>query len=180
MCTAKKHDAGGKSRPAWPSDSKVSARFSECEQYRYELAEIWDKSKPLVLWILMNPSVACLGYADPTLIKTGKFARSWGYGGQLIGNVHAYRVTDKRRLLEIGDPIGPDNVKAIRRMAKRAQKVILAFGHPPKALREQGQKVAKMLSQHPKLCYLKLAADGMIPWHPLYLPGDLLPKPYKA
>ena len=39
-------------------------------------------------------------HADPTLIKTGKYARAWGYGGQLVGNVHAYRVTDSRRLVE--------------------------------------------------------------------------------
>ncbi len=74
-----KHDAGGKSRPLWPADSKISAIFSECQQYRYQLREIWDESKPLAMWLLMNPSVACIDYADPTLIRTGKFARSWGF-----------------------------------------------------------------------------------------------------
>jgi len=90
-----KHDAGGKSRPAWPTDSKITAVFSQCQQYRYQLREIWDESKPLVMWLLMNPSVACIDYADPTLIRTRKFARSWGCGGQLVANVHAYRATDK-------------------------------------------------------------------------------------
>lgn len=175
MSTAKKHDAGGKSRPAWPSDSTVTARFSECDQYRYELSEVWDKTKPLVLWILMNPSVACLDYADPTLIKTGKFARSWGYGGQLIGNVHAYRSTNKKGLLQVEDPIGPKNDKALLRMAKRAQTVVLAYGHPPKSLKGRGRKVVEMLSDHPALCYLKLANDGITPWHPLYLPSNLRP-----
>jgi len=103
---SEQHDPGGKSRPAWPIDSTVSARFSDCGQYRYELAEIWDNTKPLVLWILMNPSVACLDYSDPTLRKTGIFSRAWGYGGQLIGNVHAYRATDKKRLLDVHDPSG--------------------------------------------------------------------------
>jgi len=92
---ASKHDAGGKARPAWPADSTVTALFSECQQYRYQLSEVWDKNTPLVLWLLMNPSVACTEFSDPTLRKTGKFARSWGYGGQLVGNVHAYRATDK-------------------------------------------------------------------------------------
>lgn len=73
-----KHDAGGKSRPAWPADSTVTAVFSDCQKYRYQLREIWDASKPLVLWLLMNPSVACTDYSDPTLRKTGKFARAWG------------------------------------------------------------------------------------------------------
>lgn len=175
MSTANTHDAGGKCRPAWPSDSKVSARFSECDQYRYELAEIWDKSKPLVLWLLMNPSVACLDYADPTLIKTGKFARSWGFGGQLVGNVHAYRATDKRKLLEVDDPVGPENDKAILNMASRAQNVVLGYGHPPKKLNGRGPKVVEMLSNHPALSYLKLAKDGITPWHPLYLQDNLQP-----
>ena len=34
-----------------------------------------------------NPSVACTDYSDPTLRKMGKFARAWGCGGQLVGNV---------------------------------------------------------------------------------------------
>lgn len=180
MNTLAKHDAGGKSRPAWPRDSKVSARFSECNQYRYELAEIWDESKPLVLWLLMNPSVACLDYADPTLIKTGKFARSWGYGGQLIGNVHAYRTTDKMGLLKVADPVGPKNDKSILRMAGLAKTVVLAYGQPPKKLKGRGPKVVEMLSRHLALCCLKLAKDGTTPWHPLYLRGDLQPIPYKA
>ena len=46
-----KNDAGGKSRPAWPTDSKISAVFSECQKYRYQLREIWDESKPLVMWL---------------------------------------------------------------------------------------------------------------------------------
>ncbi len=175
MSTTTKHDAGGKSRPAWPTDSKVSARFSECDQYRYELSEGWDTTKPLVLWILMNPSVACLDYADPTLIKTGKFARSWGFGGQLIGNVHAYRSTNKKGLLQVKDPIGPGNDKALLRMAKRAQTVVLAYGHPPRSLKGRGRKVVEMLSDHPALSYLKLAKDETTPWHPLYLPDNLRP-----
>ena len=90
----RKHNPGGKSCPAWPADSTVTVYFSECGKYRNELAEIWDQNKPLVLWVLMNPSVACEDYSDPTLRKTGKFSRTWGYGGQLIGNLYAYRATD--------------------------------------------------------------------------------------
>ena len=111
------HDAGGKVRPAWPAGSTVSAVFSECQKYRYQLREIWDPSRPFVLWLLMNPSVACTDYSDPTLRKTGRFARTWGYGGQLVANVHAYRATDKSRLLEVPDPVGPKNDRMILEMA---------------------------------------------------------------
>lgn len=179
MVLTKRHDAGGESRPAWPHDSVVTARFSDCDEYRYELAEIWDQSKPLVLWLLMNPSVACLDYADPTLIKTGKFARAWGYGGQLVGNVHAYQTTDKNKLLDVVDPVGPKNDESILRMAGLAERIVLAYGQPPKKLKGRGPRVVEMLSHHPALYFLRLAKDGT-PWHPLYLRGDQQPIPYKA
>ncbi len=176
--TMVKHDAGGKSRPKWPEDSKIAAEFSACGQYRYSLSEIWDQRKPLVLWILMNPSVACVEYSDPTLRRTGQFARDWGYGGQLVGNVHAYRATDKNKLLEVNNPVGPGNDESILRMAGKAKMIVLAYGQPPKKLKNRGEEVVNLLIDHPGLSYLRLAKDGLTPVHPLYLPADLLPKPY--
>jgi hypothetical protein len=173
-----RHDAGGKSRPAWPADSTVTAVFSDCQRYRYQLREIWDPAKPLVLWLLMNPSVACLDFSDPTLRKTGKFSRAWGYGGQLVGNVHAYRATDKHRLLEVTDPVGPENDRAILAMAAAAKTVVLAYGQPPKALRNRGRTLTERLRSHPGLCHLRLAQDGT-PMHPLYLPETLRPKAHR-
>ncbi len=172
------HDPGGKSRPPWPADSEVSAVFSPCQRYRYQLREVWDPARPLVLWVLMNPSVACLDYSDPTLRRTGAYARAWGYGGQLVGNVHAYRATDKQRLLEVDDPIGPGTDRAIKKMAAEAKTVVLAYGQPPRALRGRGEQVAAILQRHPGLSYLRLAKDGT-PVHPLYLPGDLTPNRYR-
>jgi len=113
------HDPGGRSKPRWPAGSVVSARFSDCGLCRYELFEQWDVNLPLAMF-LMNPSVACMEFADPTLIRTGTFARSWNYGGQLIGNVQAYRVTDSTKLVEADDPVGPENDCSLAAMAKRA------------------------------------------------------------
>jgi hypothetical protein len=176
--TVQKHDPGGKVRPAWPADSVVSAVFSECQRYRYELREVWDPSRPLVLWLLMNPSVACTAHSDPTLRKTGNFARSWGFGGQLVGNVHAYRATDKSRLLEVDDPVGPDNDRTIVALAAQAKLVMLAYGQPPPALRARGQAVVSLLRHHPGLHHLRLSRDGT-PVHPLYLPAALRPQPHR-
>ena len=101
------HDPGGKVRPAWPADSTVTAVFSECQRYRYQLREIWDPSKPLVLWLLMNPSVACMDHSDPTLRKTGKFARPSGYGGPLGGNAHPLHAHAPGRPRDGAAPLGP-------------------------------------------------------------------------
>ena len=172
------HDPGGKSKPRWPVDSVVTARFSDCNRYRYTLEETWDAELPAVMWLLMNPSVAGLDHADPTLRRTGEFSRRWGYGGQLVGNVHAYRVTAQRRLLEIDDPAGPENDEALVSMAKQAGVVMLAFGQPPKPLRPRSTAVVALLrTTGAKLFALRLAKDGS-PYHPLYLPGDTLPSPF--
>ena len=172
------HDPGGKRKPRWPADSKVEARFSKCTRYRYTLEEIWDTKLPQVMWLLMNPSVAGLDHADPTLRRTGEFSRRWGYGGQLVGNVHAYRVTAQRRLLEIDDAAGPGNDEALVSMARRTGVVMLAYGQPPKPLRSRSAAVVELLrATGAQLYSLRLAKDGS-PYHPLYLPADTLPVPF--
>ena len=169
------HDPGGQSKPRWPADSKVTATWSSCKRYRYTLSEIWNPDLPVIMWLLMNPSVASLEHADPTLIRTGQFSRAWGYGGQLVGNVHSYRATDKQRLLEVEDPVGPGNDAGLLRMAKRSGIVMLAYGQPPKPLRARSLEVVKLLRKAgADLHHLRLSKDGS-PYHPLYLPGNLTP-----
>jgi len=173
------HDPGGKSKPHWPIDSKIRARFSECGRYRYELEEVWTGGHPrLVMWLMMNPSVARIEHADPTLIRTGRFSRTWGFGGQLIGNVYAYRATNGRELLRAGDPAGPGNDAAILAMAARAEIVVLAYGQLPTFLRPGARNVVNMLRRsNARLTYLRLSKDGT-PQHPLYLPGNLEPQDF--
>lgn len=62
----------------------------------------------------------------------------------------------------------------ILEMAIEAQTVVLAYGQPPKAHRQCGEEVVTLLSDHPRLCHLRLAKDGA-PVHPLYLPETLTP-----
>jgi hypothetical protein len=171
------HDPGGRSKPKWPADSCIGAVFSDCNRYRFELDEVWG-TRPLVMWLMMNPSVAGIEHSDPTLIKTGRFSRAWGYGGQLVGNVHAYRATDNRRLLEVEDPVGPENDATLLDMARRSDIVVLAYGLPPKPLRPRAAQVVGMLRlAGARLTYLRLSKDGT-PAHPLYLPGNLTPQAY--
>lgn len=172
--SALQHDPGGKRRPKWSTDSVVTPRFSECMQYRYGLAEIWDENLPLVMFLMMNPSVAGIEHADPTLIKTGKFARRWGFGGQLVGNVHSYRLTKSQALGNVKDPVGPENDAILLHMARSANMVVLAYGLPPKSLRPRAEQVVEMLRGEVRLTYLRLTKDGT-PEHPLYLPPELEP-----
>lgn len=175
---AHKHDPGGRSKPRWPAESTVSAVFSDCGRYRYRLTESWDRSKSAVAFLMMNPSVASEEFSDPTLRKTGTYARAWGFGAQIIVNVHAYRATDSRKLLETPDPVGPENDSHIWVAAREAQCVVLAYGQPPRPLRPRAAGlVIRLMTAGFSLRYLNLSKDGT-PCHPLYLPGDLKPKPW--
>lgn len=172
------HNPGGNRRIHWPPDSIINCCFSDCGRYRYTLSEIWDQSKPLVMFLMMNPSIADESFADPTLIKTGKYARSWGYGGQVIGNIHAYRATDSKCLLKVNDPVGAQNDARLIQIADNVEMIILAYGLPPKPLRPRAESIVRMLLGRAPLKFLKLTKNGT-PSHPLYLKSELIPSDFK-
>ncbi len=128
----------------------------------------------------MNPSVATEENADPTLIRTGNYARFWGYGGQIITNLFAYRATDSAKLAKVADPIGSENDAWISGIATGAKLIVMAHGRPkPVKLRKRWVEVAKALTDAGrKLQVLQLSKDGT-PCHPLYLQRALLPVPWQ-
>jgi hypothetical protein len=175
--TIPSHDPGGKSRIPFPPDFDVRVIWGGAtREYRYALELIWDTKLPLVLFIMMNPSTANERYADSTVNRCISWAKANGYGGVLVGNTFGYRVTDKRRLLEIKDPIGPENDACVIAMAERAQLVVFAYGQPHRKLRGRGPELArKVCAAIGRLVHvLRLAKNG-IPWHPLYLRCDTKP-----
>jgi hypothetical protein len=175
---APRHDPGGKVRLALKHDVKSSAVFGgRSKEYRYRLTRTWDAEKPHAMFVMMNPSTADPLVDDPTVAKCGRFARAWGYGGIYVGNTFAYRATDQARLLQIADPVGPENDQHLVEMAKVAVMVIFAYGKPRHApLRARGPELARLLVDKAgvKPHTLRLSKDGT-PWHPLYLPETLKP-----
>ncbi|MBS0990012.1 MAG: DUF1643 domain-containing protein [Acetobacter okinawensis] len=168
----------GQSRPLRLSDDVVSTATygGEDNCYRYTLRRVWEEGRPMVMWLMMNPSVATEHGDDRTVAKCQRYARAWGYGGLFVGNTFAYRCTDQTRLLETPDPVGPGNDAALLDMARKADLVVAAYGSPHhKGLRARGPQVVQMLQSHGiAVCALRLSAGGR-PCHPLYLPADLKP-----
>ena len=70
---------------------KRSAIISDCSKYRYELHREWDKKKKKVLFIMLNPSTADGLNNDLTTIRCMNFAKRWGFGGIMIGNIYPFR-----------------------------------------------------------------------------------------
>jgi hypothetical protein len=146
------------------------ATFSADRRYRYRLWRRWDRSRSVVLFVMLNPSTADGRRDDPTIRRCIGFARAWGFGGVEVVNLFAYRATDPRELGRVGDPVGPHNDRYIRRAIRRSRLVVLAWGARARARR--------LLSLRRAHC-LGLTRAGQ-PRHPLYLRGDLEPVPVRA
>lgn len=154
------------------SAMKTSAIISSCKQYRYELRRLWDESKPLVLFICLNPSTADETSEDNTSRVCINYAIRWGFGGLLIGNLFAYRSTDQSALHNVKDPIGPDNDHWLRKMQEEAGLVVCAWSDTG-ALNNRDKAVLQYLKNPHCLKKLKSGRPG----HPLYKNRDITPVP---
>ena len=160
---------------------KKSAIISDCNKYRYELHREWDKDKKKVLFIMLNPSTADADNNDLTTIRCINFAKKWGYGGIMIGNIYPFRAKrpkDLRKWLNefiCGDGHGATktNEVHVKEMAEQTDLVVCAWGGNHKGMPE-------MLEYTSDLHYLELCDDGITPKHPLgNLSKDLVPIKYK-
>jgi len=59
---------------------------------RYALLESWNMNLPPLLWVMFNPGTGEIeGRRRRTLDRCRRWSKEWGYGGLLVGNVHASR-----------------------------------------------------------------------------------------
>lgn len=151
-----------------------TAIFSTCRKYRYTLTRIWEPKKSFALFVCLNPSTADESQDDPTVRRCKAFASRWNHGGLVIVNLFAYRSTDPAGLLEVRDPIGPENDKYILSKAHAASRIILAWGTKGSLL-ERDQHVLALLSGAYCLGVTKFGH----PKHPLYLPSDARVRPFQ-
>ena len=157
------------------------AIISDCGKYRYELHREWDKSRKKVLFVMLNPSTADGLNNDLTTIRCINFAKKWGYGGIMIGNIYPFRAKRPKDLRKwLNDFIYSDghgatktNEVHVKEMAEQADMIVCAWGcnHPgiPEWVDELGD-----------LFYLELCKDNITPKHPLgNLSKDAIPTNYK-
>jgi len=124
---------------------------------------------------MLNPSTADASQDDATIRRCIGFAKLWGFGTLIVGNLFALRSTDPKALYGHPDPVGPENDKHLVSISQSARKIICAWGTHGK-LRDRGREVADRLEFFP-LSALKVTADGH-PGHPLYLAASTEPKEY--
>ena len=159
---------------------KKSAVISKCHRYRYELHREWDEKKGKVLFIMLNPSTADGVENDLTTTRCINFAKKWGYGGIMIGNIYPFRAKRPKDLKKwfnkhsYGDSI-VTNVDHVHEMAQKADMIVCAWGCNYK------DGMPYWVDELGDLHYLELCDDGITPKHPLgNLSKDLKPKNYKV
>lgn len=141
-----------------------SAIISDCGQYRYKLARIWQPDLPIVGFIGLNPSTADGTFDDPTIRRLINFSYQWGYGGFLIGNLFAWRDKSPAYMKMASDPIGPQNDLHLLELKERCERIVFIWGNNGSFLNRDKQVEAMF----PDAFCLKKTKDGY-PAHPLYL-----------
>ena len=150
--------------------SKTGAKFSHFRKYRYVLWRIWDKSKPLVMFIGLNPSKADETRDDPKIKRCINFAKSWVCGGIYVTNLFASRTNIPKIMKSYDDPIEEENDKFIKLISKKAAIIIAAWGNEGIYL-NRARVIEESLSN---LKCIKKNKSGE-PSHPLYLKENLKP-----
>lgn len=148
------------------------ADISEDGLYRYVLGRRWDDSLPECVFIMLNPSTADASQDDPTIRRCISFAKSFGCGSLLVGNLYAFRATDPRDLFTAAEPTGgPRNTAVLTDLLTRGAATVAAWGVHAKPAR-----VAEVLRLPgaDRLTALATTKDGA-PRHPLYVPGTASP-----
>jgi len=153
-----------------------TAAISTCEQYRYHLTRVWNPERPMLGWVMLNPSTADADKDDATIRKCMGFARRLACGGISVVNLFAFRTkspAELKRAAKSGiDVAGPDNDRFIEQWVKTCPVTIAAWGaHGRFQNRDLRMRLMLRDSAAPQLYYLRRGMNG-VPHHPLYIPYE--------
>lgn len=155
------------------------AQISTCGKFRWMLYRRMktatdEAAGRVILWLMLNPSIADAEIDDPTIKRVMAFSLLWGFGQVYVGNVFGYRATSPRVLQGIQDPVGFANRTYLKTMASFAEKTVCAWGayhlagDPYNVYAANAYVAAK--SRNGMWC-LGLTQNGS-PRHPLYVKSD--------
>lgn len=154
------------------------ALISPCGNYRYWLLRRWDRSLPMGLVNMINPSNGDDKKDDNTITSLIKRAQIWGWGGYYIGNLFAFRSPYPDDLLIADNPVGPDNdrhlAELLAKVLASGGKVVAAWGSAAMLTDPGGKpgivgrdrRVLAMLTKQTEVLCLGLTQGGA-PIHPL-------------
>lgn len=110
------------------------ALFSDDGLHRLRLWRVWDPALPVLVWCLLNPSVAGAERSDLTLAKCIGFAKRNGYGGVILVNLYTLIATDpfvlRQRLNRANVPDADEHIRWAC-TAPLLSKVAVGWGSKP-------------------------------------------------
>ena len=160
------------------TDDPDLAAFSPCRRWRYRLTREWWEGSGTVTFIMLNPSTADERRNDPTVRRCIGYAKAWGHARLHVLNIFALRATDPGRLITAPEPVGAGNDAEIAETLLDTDVVVCAWGTMG-GLAGRDAEVMRLIreaDQEPQA--LRVTKLGH-PQHPLYLPADLRPVPYR-
>lgn len=146
--------------------------------YRYLLWRIFDPSLPVLLVVMLNPSVATHLQGDRTIDGLMRRARRFGYGGVVVANCFAFRATEPQVMRKAKDPVGPHNDAVLDLIFAQPLDVLCAWGVNATHLDRERNVTCTMENGTARPHVLRLCAGGA-PEHPLYVPAAIAPSPWQ-
>lgn len=149
----------------------AGAEFSKCRKYRFALWRIWDKSKPLIMFIGLNPSTANETEPDNTIKSVTRISTTLGYGGFYMMNCFPFVSTDPDALKDYDKEVFSQqqfflNNQKLKEVGAICKDVVFAWG---------GFEVVKEFKRDKELMQIFPDAKALIlnkdgsPRHPLYI-----------
>ena len=153
------------------TDMFRAAHISPCGRYRWSLPRIWDSQKPMLGFVMLNPSTADGLEDDPTIRRCIGQAQRRGFGGIIVTNLFAFRATSPDDMKAEDQPVGVWGTEAIISKASESETIIAGWGtHGTHRGRDEEVKALIVELGRP-LYAVRLTKDGH-PGHPLYIPYD--------
>ena len=149
--------------------------YSKDKTRRYAYSEVWEPEGSLVLWVMFNPGTGETELRRRNTLERCKvWARSWGHGGLLIGNVVAERTKAAK---EVRGKLAPEpmNLEALGVLRSLSAEVLVAWGSSTGRSTAVGAVVPLL---HGAQC-LGRTKQGH-PRHPLYVPGATNREPWST
>lgn len=147
------------------------AVFSDERTHRLYLWRRWNKERPRVMFIGLNPSTADERLNDATVRRCIDFAARWNYGGMFMCNLFTLVSTDPRILSIEPRPVAIGADLAMCEIRRRCELAIVAWGNLITKVRNADSRVEWISGQLWPLHCLGVTKLGH-PRHPLYLPKD--------
>lgn len=168
--------------------TKQNAIFSQDKKHRYFLSRVWNDTsgKKIVLFIMLNPSIADQNIDDPTIRRIKSFSVNWGYDGVFVVNLNSYITSNPLNLVsvdaqkEVTHHFEKNFAQIKEAMQMECVKLIVcAYGNNQYIQEIRIKEIYKIADELKINLYCIKKNKDNSPAHPLYLKSDLKPTLYR-